>query len=100
MHMIMRTIGLATAAASIALAGAQSAAAKPDRAANELRQNLRAIVTQNETPPGQIARPDDPDMGDDNAAARAIFVVCVRPPVTPAAERSAICDGGPPITPQ
>lgn len=95
--MTLRIFGLATAAASLALAGAQTAAAKPGDGAKELRQNLRAMVVQND-PPGQNARPDDPDMGDDNAAERAIFVVCVRNG-PPSSERSAICDGEP-ITPE
>lgn len=96
----MRMIGIATAAAALALAGAQSAAAKPDKqdnGANQLRNTLVTMVNQHSHPPGQSKRPDDPDMGDDNAAARAIFVVCVRND-TPAAQRSAICDGEP-ITP-
>lgn len=92
----MRMIGLATAAAALALAGAQSAAAKTDKqdnGANELRKTLVTMVKQHSHPPGQSKRLQDPDMGDDNASMIAILTVCTKD--TPAAERSAICDGFP-----
>ena len=94
----MKIIALATAAAALALGGAQETAARQgDRAQDEqgrqLSKALTAMVAERQ-PPGQSNRPDDPDMGDDNAARRAIFVVCTRNG-PPSSERSAICDRSP-----
>ena len=94
----MRLIGFATAAAALALAGAQPAGAKPDNPTDELRQTLVTMMQHGHQPPGQTNRPDDPDQGDDNASDRAIYVVCTRNG-PPSSERSAICPGTP-ITPQ
>lgn len=91
----MKIIGVTAAAACLALSGAQAAAAKPVDGAEQLRKGLAALAHQANQPPSQSARPDDPDMGDDNASDRAFFVVCVRNADTPAAERSAICDRSP-----
>ena len=66
-----------------------------------LIQTLNAMATglhgHSGIPPGQLTRPNEPDMGDDNAAREAILTVCTKD--TPAAQRSAICDGEP-ISPQ
>ena len=74
---------------------------KSGNAQDDLIDTLNAMANglgnNNNSPPGQDGRPDDPDMGDDNAAREAILTVCTKD--TPAAERSAICDGEP-ISPQ
>lgn len=93
----MKSLGLATAVAALALTGAQPAAANQDNKSEgvqELRQGLVRMVQHMHQPPGQSSRPDDPDQGDDNASDRAIFVVCTRNG-PPSSERSAICDGTP-----
>lgn len=89
----MRRIAAATAALFLASGVTGAASAKPGNAQGELKDTMRAMVTQEGVPPGQQARPDDPDQGDDNAAERAIFEVCTND--TPAAQRSAICDRAP-----
>jgi hypothetical protein len=60
---------------------------------NALNGVVMIGLSQGKSPPGQSTRPDDPDQGDDNAARRAILEVCFKN--TPAAQRSAICDGSP-----
>lgn len=69
--------------------------AEPNNATPErvLEQALETMADNGGSPPGQSNRPSDPDMGDDNAAFRAITTVCFKD--TPAAERSAICDREP-----
>lgn len=92
----MKFLGLATAAAAVALTSAPAAAEKPGDRSDQLRQTLADIVEHSHKPPGQAKRPEDPDQGDDNASDRAIHVVCTRNG-PPSSERSAIC---PPISPQ
>ena len=87
-------IGLVALAGTAAVAKpGEGGNAKPEQA---LLKSLNAIVQNGVNPPGQSKRPNDPDMGDDNAALRAILVVCTKD--TPAAQRSAICDR-PPVSP-
>jgi hypothetical protein len=100
--MILRQSIYPLAAALLITAG--TATARPVQkshgdAAQQLRESLAAAVLHGNgaNPPGQNARPDDPDQGDDNASSTAIFEVCTGD--TPAAERSAICDRGPPVSP-
>ena len=90
---------LAAGALALAIASGGSAAlANGPKAANTegkapLLRALDGMKSYAQQPPGQSTRPDDPDMGDDNASTQAILTVCTSD--TPAAERSAICDRGP-----
>lgn len=68
---------------SIAI-GSASIAAAPSPEVVKLRSALHSMVFSN-----QAARPVDPDQGDDNAALRAVLVVCNHD--NPSARRSAIC---------
>lgn len=85
--MFFAKLAAATAAISLTLGGSLAAAPPP-----EAKKSNSSKMTQaaSETPPGQIKRPNDPDMGDEMAAITAIVTVCFMD--TPAAERSAICD--------
>jgi hypothetical protein len=83
-------ISLTTAATS---AAAREPPNKSDaQAATDLRHALGAMASAHSAPP---AKSVDRDRGDDNAAARAIQVVCSKE--TPAARRSAICPA--PVSP-
>jgi hypothetical protein len=86
-------ISSVTAATAVAAKGPSQA--QQSQVTNELRRGLQAMVQSQTEPPGQSTRPVDPDQGDDNAAARAIQMVCNRD--KRAASRSAIC---PPISPE
>ena len=102
----MKLFIYSTAAALLASAGAATAAkssqAQGNQPEEQLGQALDDMVTNasgnGSSPPGQSTRPDDPDQGDDNASDQAIFEVCYKD--TPAADRSAICDQGSPVSPQ
>jgi hypothetical protein len=76
---------------SIAIATPTFASGPPSTApaVSGLRTALAAMMEAAAAPPGQSTRPDDPDQGDDNAALRAIQVVCSHD--NPSATRSAIC---------
>lgn len=80
-------------AISIGFAGTAVAKDKPAQQAAPpvLTKALNAAVTAQAAPPGQAKPKVDRDQGDDNASDRARNVVCTKD--TPAAQRSAICDG-------
>ena len=98
----MNFAATSAAAALLAVGGTTAALAKPGEPKNATPQRIlmQALdaMAHGGSPPGQSKRPDDPDQGDDNAARRAILEVCFKD--TPAAERSAICDRGEPVSPQ
>ena len=91
----------AAASAALILGAATAAVAEPrgrsvnqqGQAVQQLRSDVLVVMSAGDNPPGQSSRPTDPDMGDDNAALRAISEVCTKN--TPAARRSAICDDQP-----
>jgi hypothetical protein len=70
-------------AGTAALAAGPPSAESPALTAS-VRSALHSMIA-----PGQAARKIDPDQGDDNAALRAITVVCGHD--NPSATRSAIC---------
>ena len=74
---------------SVAIGTAGAAAGPPAGVAANLRATLHSMMA-----PAQ-AKQADHDQGDDNAALRAIFVVCNHD--NPSAQRSAICPA--PISP-
>lgn len=74
---------------SIAIATPTFASAPPSAAPGAGLRTALAAMIQAAAPPGQSAQPLDPDQGDDNAALRAIQVVCRHD--NPSATRSAIC---------
>ena len=80
-------------AISVGFAGTAVAKDKPAQQAAPpvLTKALNAAFTAQATPPGQAKPKADRDQGDDNASDRAKNVVCTKD--TPAAQRSAICDG-------
>lgn len=76
----------AAAAATLLLGGSLSAAPPVKGDGPEAEPSTQS---SSETPPGQLKRPADPDMGDEMAALAAKLQVCSKE--TPAADRSAIC---------
>ena len=89
MKLLATILLISSAAAATAVAAKEPPTSPNAQVASELKRTLQAMVNSQTTPPGQSARPVDPDQGDDNAALRAIQVVCSSD--TPAADRSAIC---------
>ena len=90
--MSMQTMAYAAASLGLVFGGSLSAAPIEKASAVQTNQTSAKAPLRSSfaIPPGQVKRPDDPDMGDDRAALRAILEVCYKE--TPAADRSAICD--------
>ena len=83
--------------AAYAQSGNETSGGGQDELIDTLNALANGLGNGSDSPPGQDRRPNDPDMGDDNAAREAILTVCTKD--TPAADRSAICDGQP-VSPQ
>ena len=92
---LMIAVAFGMTGSTVALAKETGKSSQSEAAAG-LAKALDAAVLAQSSPPGQAARPVDPDQGDDNASLRAISVVCSKN--TPAARRSAICP--PPVSPE
>ena len=91
----MKSFSLVLLLASVATTSSGFAKVQPKSLAKQdVAQLDRAltVVAATVVPPGQSARPVDPDQGDDHASPTAILHVCSK--TTPAAQRSAICPTG------
>ena len=91
----MRHFAYIATTALLSFATVIPAAAQPAKATKQteiLRHGLKAMAAATNSS-GQSKRLRDPDQGDDKASDRAMLVVCTKD--TPAAKRSAICDGEP-----
>jgi hypothetical protein len=82
---------VAAALAGAILSPAAAAPAKKAEPAEILQKAAQAMVDGATSASAQSKQTQDPDQGDDNAAEKAILTVCTKN--TPAARRSAICNG-------
>ena len=96
MKMLLSSLALAALLGGSASAAPKSTPKSQVPRTAVLMQGLKAMVAPLMAPVVQAAPGVDRDQGDEHASPRAIMVVCSKN--TPAAQRSAICNGEP-VTP-